>query len=102
MKSHVGRTIQLEDGRRLGYAEWGDLSGQPLLYFHGWSGSRVEGWLGDQPAKATGVRLIAFDRPGMGLSGFQPRRTLLDWPNDVVQMAGPWGWTVSPSWASPV
>ena len=91
MKSDVGRTIQLEDGRRLGYAEWGDLSGQPLLYFHGWPGSRVEGWLGDQPAKATGVRLIAFDRPGMGLSGFQPRRTFLDWPDDVVQMAGALG-----------
>jgi pimeloyl-ACP methyl ester carboxylesterase len=89
--SHVndqhGRTIRLGDGRQLGYAEWGDSSGRPLLYFHGWPGSRIEGRLADEPAKATGVRLIALDRPGMGLSGFQLRRTLLDWPDDVVEIA---------------
>jgi hypothetical protein len=35
MQDIGGETIQLRDGRRLGYAEWGDPSGQPLLYFHG-------------------------------------------------------------------
>jgi pimeloyl-ACP methyl ester carboxylesterase len=87
MKDEAGRTVQLEDGRRLGYAEWGDPSGQPLFYFHGWPGSLVEGRLADQSAKARRVRLIALDRPGMGLSDFQARRTLIDWPADVVQAA---------------
>ena len=32
-------------------------------------------------------RWIAIDRPGIGLSDFQPRRTLLDWPDDVVELA---------------
>jgi len=82
-----GRTIQLRDGRRLGYAEWGDPGGQPLVYFHSWPGSRVEGRFGDQAATAGGVRLIALDRPGMGLSDFQPHRTFVDWPDDVVQVA---------------
>jgi pimeloyl-ACP methyl ester carboxylesterase len=102
MKDEAGRTVQLEDGRRLGYAEWGDPSGQPLFYFHGWPGSLVEGRLADQSAKARRVRLIALDRPGMGLSDFQARRTLIDWPADVVRRRRPSAWTVSLSWASPV
>jgi hypothetical protein len=80
-------TIRLRGGRRLGYAEWGDPRGGPLLFFHGWPGSRIEARLGDKAASVSGVRLIAIDRPGMGLSDFQPGRTLLDWPADVVQVA---------------
>jgi pimeloyl-ACP methyl ester carboxylesterase len=88
MKTDGALRIRLRDGRRLGYAEWGDPAGRPLLYFHGWPGSRVEGRLADEAAKETGVRLIAIDRPGMGLSDFQPRRTLVDWPEDVLEAAG--------------
>ena len=33
------------------------------------------------------IRLITIDRPGYGLSSFQPGRQLLDWPDDVVQLA---------------
>lgn len=88
MTARIGdRTIRLRDGRRLGVAEWGDPEGRPLLYFHGWPGARVEGKLGDEPARAKGVRLVAIDRPGMGLSDIQRRRTLVDWPDDVVQVA---------------
>lgn len=84
-------TIRLRDGRRLGYAEWGDRAGSPLLYFHGWPGSRLEGRLGADAARANGVRLIALDRPGMGLSEYQPRRSLMDWPDEVVQLAAALG-----------
>ncbi len=66
MEDSTARSIQLRAGRRLGYAEWGDPGGRPLLYFHGWPGSRVEGRLGDDVASAMGVRFIALDRPGMG------------------------------------
>jgi pimeloyl-ACP methyl ester carboxylesterase len=51
------------------------------------AGSRAEGRFGDQAAKARGVRLITPDRPGMGLSDFQPRRSFLDWPDDVTRLA---------------
>ena len=67
------------------------LSRRPLLYFHGWPGSRVEGRLGDEAAKARGVRLIAIDRPGIGLSDIQPGRTLVDWPDDVAEVAAALG-----------
>jgi pimeloyl-ACP methyl ester carboxylesterase len=84
-------TIRLRDGRRLGYAEWGDPGGRPLLYFHGWPGSRLEGRLAHQAARTKGVRLIAVDRPGMGLSDYQSRRTLVDWPDDVLQLTAALG-----------
>ena len=87
MEEGADRTVGLRDGRRLGYAQWGDPRGQPLLYFHGWPGSRVEGRLGADAARATGVRLIALDRPGMGLSDFQARRTFVDWADDVAEVA---------------
>lgn len=78
--------VTLPDGRNLGYAEYGDRAGKPVLYFSGTPGSRLlhppEG-----PTQALGVRLIIVERPGFGLSDFQPGRTLLHWPADVVAFA---------------
>jgi pimeloyl-ACP methyl ester carboxylesterase len=42
----------------------------------------------DAAAKRNGVRIIAPDRPGCGLSDFKPHRTILDWPQDVLELAG--------------
>ncbi len=81
------QTVTLRDGRSLGYAEYGDPKGKPAFHFHGHPGSRLEGKLFAEAATKAGVRLIGIDRPGMGLSDFEPSRNLLDWPNDVVQLA---------------
>jgi pimeloyl-ACP methyl ester carboxylesterase len=83
----AGQTLRLRDGRRLGYAEWGDPAGKPVLYFHGLHSSRLA--LYQTPAffAAHGIRFITVDRPGIGLSSFQRGRTLLDWPDDVAQLA---------------
>jgi hypothetical protein len=35
--------LTLHDGRTLGYAEFGDPAGVPLIYCHGHPGSRLEG-----------------------------------------------------------
>jgi pimeloyl-ACP methyl ester carboxylesterase len=85
------RTISLPDGRRLAFAEYGDPQGQPLFFFHGFPGSRYDGATTGQAAAGMGIRLIAPDRPGMGYSDFQPRRTLLDWPDDVCFLANSLG-----------
>lgn len=83
----VDRQLELQDGRRLGYAEYGDPQGKPLMYFHGFPSSRLEGGLIDAVARRRQVRVIALDRPGYGLSGFQPGRRMCDWPDDVVALA---------------
>jgi pimeloyl-ACP methyl ester carboxylesterase len=85
----ISQQITLADGRKLGYAEYGDPSGKPIFYFHGAPGSRVD-WLlfGDEAwAQQHRARFIAVDRPGIGLSDFQPDRRFSDWPNDVRQLA---------------
>ncbi len=81
------KTLRLEDGRLLGYAIYGDPGGEPVFYFHGFPGSRLEAQLADQVAAQLGVRLIALDRPGFGLSDFKARRTIFDWPDDVIKIA---------------
>jgi pimeloyl-ACP methyl ester carboxylesterase len=80
-------TLRLGDGRRLGFAQYGRADGEPLLYFHGHPGSRLEARFADAVAAENGFRVIALDRPGYGLSDFRPGRALRDWPNDVAEAA---------------
>jgi pimeloyl-ACP methyl ester carboxylesterase len=79
--------MQLSDGRVLAYLETGDSEGRPVFYFHGGPGSRLEALLFDEPSRRLGIRLIATDRPGYGLSDFQDDRTYLDWPDDIRELA---------------
>lgn len=79
--------IKLPDGRRLAYAEYGDANGRAVFLFHGLPGSRLSwGLLPGDPIPA-GLRIIAPDRPGYGRSDSKPHRTLLDWAEDVEQLA---------------
>jgi pimeloyl-ACP methyl ester carboxylesterase len=79
----------LADGRRLGYNERGPVDGKPLFYFHGSPSSRLEAdlFLSDELLRSSNTRLIVADRPGMGLSDFQPDRRQLDWTRDVAALA---------------
>jgi len=83
----IDKTIRLPDGRSLGYAACGNPEGNPVFLFHGWPGSRLEAMLLEEEADRAGVRIIGIDRPGMGLSDFQPGRHILDWTDDVKALA---------------
>ncbi len=85
--TEISKTLRLEDGRSLGYAIYGDAEGQAVFYFHGFPGSRLEAQLADPVAARLGIRLIAVDRPGFGLSDLKPRRAIFDWPEDVTEIA---------------
>lgn len=78
--------LKLPGGRVLGYDQYGNQDGQPVLFFHGTPGSRLDWGLfgNDGIIDRLGIRLIAVDRPGMGHSTFQPGRRFLDWPQDVI------------------
>jgi pimeloyl-ACP methyl ester carboxylesterase len=79
--------LRLRDGRDLGWAEQGDPDGTPVLLFHGLPGSRLIRHPDGSIATRLGIRLITFDRPGIGLSTPQPKRRILDWPRDVAEFA---------------
>lgn len=81
------RRIRLPDGRILAYAEYGDPNGSPVFLFHGTPGSRYFRHPDESTIASLGVRLISPDRPGFGLSDFQPDRKILDWPDDLVILA---------------
>ncbi len=87
MLTTTDNIFHLRDGRVLGYAEYGDPTGTPIFFFHGLPGSRRQRHPDDSIAIELGAHIITIDRPGYGFSDFQPGRTLLDWPDDVAQLA---------------
>lgn len=79
----AGRALTLGGGQLLGYAEYGDPSGTPVISFHGWPGSRIQTARYDAAARALGVRLIAPERPGVGLSDRRDEPSLRGHIEDV-------------------
>lgn len=86
-ENRLNRHITLSHGRRLGFAEYGDPSGRPVLFFPGTPSGRLFHHPEESIALSLGARIITVDRPGFGLSDFQADRTLLHWPQDVIQLA---------------
>jgi pimeloyl-ACP methyl ester carboxylesterase len=79
--------VTLKDGRHLGVCECGDPSGKPVVYFHGFPGSRLEILFADQAAAQAGIRLIGAVRPGYGRSTPRTCHTLTDWSDDIRELA---------------
>ncbi|KAI9699794.1 MAG: hypothetical protein M1836_002829 [Candelina mexicana] len=82
-------TIILSNGHTLGYSVCGSHScSAPTIFFlHGYPSCRLEGLGVKQAAKEVGVRIITPDRPGLGLSTYDPHRTFLDYPDHIAQLA---------------
>ncbi|KAF1844476.1 alpha/beta-hydrolase [Cucurbitaria berberidis CBS 394.84] len=80
-------TFTLLDGRKLGYAQYGSLTGRPILYLHGLPGSRLEAATYHDLGLELGARIVATDRPGIGWSSPHPGQTLLDLPKDLEELA---------------
>jgi pimeloyl-ACP methyl ester carboxylesterase len=81
------RLLKLRDGRRLAYTVMGDPEGMPIFHQHGMPGSRLEHEAEPDYYRSLGVRVITPDRPGYGLSDFNPARRLIDWPLDIAELA---------------
>jgi pimeloyl-ACP methyl ester carboxylesterase len=86
-------TIKLTDGRTLSYAIYGPVTGTPILYFHGTPSSRLELLLLnnyrmdiEQLLHQTNLKVIAVDRPGMGLSTFNKNGTFLSFASDAKEL----------------
>jgi pimeloyl-ACP methyl ester carboxylesterase len=85
--AELASLITMRDGRNLAYLEVGSATGFPVFHFHGHGSSRLEALALADAAERAHVRLIAFDRPGIGLSDPKIGDRLLDWPSDVAEAA---------------
>lgn len=84
-----GQTIKLKDGREIGYATAGPREGRPVFFCHGTPGSRLDLQVGETETLVSerGIRVFALERPGYGLSTPNPGRRVVDWADDVRQVA---------------
>lgn len=78
----------LPGGRRLGFAEFGAPSGDPVLWFHGTPGGRRQfPLLGRRAADKLNLRVIVVARPGTGLSDPHRYQSIADWATDIAHVA---------------
>jgi len=78
--------IILRDKRKLGFAEYGDPNGFPIVYCHGSQSSRLEMHYDMTFARKNNLRIITIDRPGHGLSDFNPEGSILSFSKDVLEL----------------
>jgi pimeloyl-ACP methyl ester carboxylesterase len=83
--------VELEDGRSIGYAEYGPSDGRVVLWFHGTPGAARQ-VPPDAPdlARRHGLRLIGMDRPGTGRSSNHRHAQIAGWAGDVEQALDAW------------
>jgi pimeloyl-ACP methyl ester carboxylesterase len=79
--------LQLKNGRHIAYSEYGEATGTPVFFCHGWPSSRTMAELTDAAARELRVRIISPDRPGISASAFATDRKLTDWPALVGELA---------------
>lgn len=79
--------LRLPDGRQLGYRIYGVPGGKPVYFFHGFPGSRIQAALVHGQAVAGGIALVAFDRPGFGLSDRAPAPRVEHIARDVLALS---------------
>lgn len=81
------RTLRLPDGRTLGYAEYGDPSGDPLIYYHGGLSCALDIAFADEWCVKNGIRILAPDRPGIRASSPHPGYELEQTAADTAALA---------------
>ena len=69
----TSRVLRLADGRRIGYAEYGDPQGQPVLAIHGTPGSRFMFALTDEAARERRLAHRRARAPGLRAFRFSPQ-----------------------------
>jgi pimeloyl-ACP methyl ester carboxylesterase len=81
------RPAELPNGQVVGVYEYGDPSGRPVMVFHGTPACGAGFDWADAPARERGLRLIAPDRPGVGVSTPLDGWRVADWPPIVTALA---------------
>jgi pimeloyl-ACP methyl ester carboxylesterase len=82
----IDQHLILNNGRKLGFAEYGNLEGYPIIYCHGSQSSRLEMHFDLAFAIENDLRIITVDRPGHGISDFNSTGSILGFARDVKQL----------------
>lgn len=80
-------SLRMRDGRRLGFAEFGPVSGRPVLWFHGTPGARRQ--IAPEArtlAREHGFRIVSVERPGIGDSTPHVYRRISEFAGDIEQL----------------
>jgi len=78
--------VRLHDGRTLGYEEFGDPGGFPVLNCHGGLLCRLDVEPVAGVAAELGVRIVSPDRPGVGRSDRHPGASTADFAADAEEL----------------
>lgn len=84
----VEGAVRLDDGRRIGFAEFGDPHGRTFVWLHGTPGARRQ--IPPQAralAESDGLRLIGLDRPGVGRSSAHLYASVSEFSADLRTVA---------------
>lgn len=80
--------VELPDGRRLGFAEFGAPDGRAVIWFHGTPGARRQVPVAARRlAHERGYRIVCVDRPGIGSSHPHLHRSVADFADDIEVLA---------------
>jgi len=81
-------TVAVGEGRRLGFAEFGSAKGPTIIWMHGTPGARRQIPLEARAfADHEGLRIIGIDRPGIGMSTPHLYGSVLEFTDDLVDLA---------------
>jgi pimeloyl-ACP methyl ester carboxylesterase len=80
------QSLQLADGRRLGFRVYGDPHGAPVLFLHGTPGSRLKFSLVHEDGKRLGLAILAPDRWGYGLTEAPAKPSLRAFADDMAAL----------------
>ena len=78
------KSLMLRSGRTLAWTEWGQATGRPVVFCTGAGMSGSHGF-GLECTDELGLMVIAFDRPGLGRSSFDPDKSFVSWAEDVAE-----------------
>ena len=95
-------TFRLDDGRSIGFRQFGCREGFPVLALHGTPGSRLKYRVAHDIALRRGLRLVSADRWGYGLTTVHPAPSLAAFADDYAALMAHYGYTSTlPSWGYP-
>ncbi|MFC5585240.1 alpha/beta fold hydrolase [Nitratireductor kimnyeongensis] len=85
MNDVVSHRLNLPDGRRLGWHEWGAENGKAVIFCPG-AGMAGAIPFGEDAARRMGLRILSVDRAGLGASDANTEKSFASWSGDIASL----------------